>query len=193
MMFDSFKKTRNAKKERENNIKELKKQGINPSHFILFLKAKNLNINDTTPELIQEYNNRENYIEKLALSCRLTLPEMRMDVNNSLGAATGLITGHEHNFTKTDYEQVKIKTRAIIVPNGVVFRGAVNLTQDLRIPWEDIRDCKIGHVNNRFGISGFIQAKDVKYPVLFDNQKLGECFLNYVMDHMAGNVDDGWI
>ena len=191
-MFDSYKKARNAKKERENNIKELKKQGINVTHFTYFLFAKRLTYNDINPELIQEYNTREHYIMKLALPCKLTLPEMRMDVNNSLGAATGLITGHEHNFTKTDYEQVKIKTRAIIVPNGIVFRGAINLTQDLRIPWEDICDCKVGHINNRFGILGYIQAKDVKYPVLFDDQKLGECFLNYVSNHMAGDVDDGW-
>lgn len=191
MMFDSFKKTRTAKKERENNIKHLEQQGINPNHFKLFLKAKNLNINDITPELIQEYNNRENYIEKLAISCRLTLPEMYTDVNNALGAATGLITGHEHNFTNTTREQIRVNTSAVIVPKGIVFKGAINNTQDLRIPWEDITSCKIG-IKNKFGISADIQAKDVKYPILFTNRKLGECFLNYVSDHMAGNVDDGW-
>ena len=190
-MFDSFKKARTNSKNTKNTIKDLKKQGVDTAALGMFLRAKNLDFTDLTDELLDEFNNREHYIMRLAIPCSLTLPEMYNDVNNALGAATGLITGHEHNFTNTKREQVKVDTSAIIVPNGIVFKGAINNTQDLRIPWEDINNCKIG-LKNRFGIAADIQVNDIKYPVFFTNRKFGECFFNYVMGHMAGNVDDGW-
>ena len=186
-MLDSFKKARKNKKETKNTIEELKQQGINTECFRLFLKGKGLYIKDTTPELIQEFNNRNNPIEKIPISCRLTLPEMYTNVNNVAGAMVGAVTGNEHNFTNTSREQVIVQTTAIIVPNGIVFKGALNNTEDLRIPWEDITDCKmlISH-------HGEIRVGTVVYHLSFTNRKLGECFLNYISDHMAGDVDDGW-
>ena len=190
-MFNSFKKARNARKESKNTLKELEQQGINTKCFKLFLQGKGVYIKDTTPELIQEFNNRDDPIEKIPVSCRITLPEMYSNVNNVAGAMVGAVTGTEHNFTSTSREQITAQTLAIIVPNGLVFKGALNKTEDLRIKWEDITDCKIS-IANRGGVFGNIRVGAIDYRVSFINHKLGNAFMEYVISHMAGNVDDGW-
>ena len=190
-MFGTIKKARKQQKNIKNNIKELKQQGINTKHFEMFLKSKDLYFPDVTPELIDEYNNRENIILKLALPCRLTLPEMYSEVNNFTGATVGLLTGKEHNFTATSREQIKVDTNAVIVRNGIVFKGALNKTKDLRVPWEDINNCKI-ELESRLFIKGFIQVGDIKYPLDILDKELGLLFFKYVENNMEGYVDDGW-
>ncbi len=190
-MFNSFKKAKTNSKNTKNIIKDLKKQGINIEEFRMFLEAKNLNFIDTTDELITEFNNRDNLIMRLAIPCSLTLPEMYNDVNNFAGATVGLLTGNEHNFTSTSRKQIKVNTKAIIVPNGIVFKGALNNTKDLRVAWEDITDCKI-ETENKLGVIGFLQVGVIRYPLFTSSNKYGTLFFKYVKGHMAGPVDDGW-
>ncbi len=157
----------------------------------MFLDAKNLKINETNEDLIREFMSREDPIEKIAIPCSLTLPEMYSDVNNLTGVAVGVVTGKEHNFTNTQRRQVKVNTKAVIVPNGLVFKGALNKTEDLRIRWEDIDSCKI-KVSNKLGMFADIYVGAVQYPLFFTKAKLGELFIDYVSHHMLGNADDGW-
>lgn len=190
-MFNSFKKARNAQNKTKEIAKTLKEKNIDIKCFSMFLDAKNLKMNETTDDLIAEFLNRENPIERIAIPCSLTLPEMYSDVNNLAGVAVGVVTGKEHNFTNTERRQVKVNTKAVIVPNGLVFKGALNKTEDLRIRWEDIDGCKV-KVKNRLGMFADIQVGAVQYPLFFTKVKLGELFIDYVSKHMMGNADDGW-
>lgn len=191
-MFNSFKKARSNTKKSKEILKSLEAKNINVKCFRLFLNAKDISMYDVTDDLINEFLNRENPIEKIAIPCSLTLPEMYSNVNNFAGAAVGAVTGKEHNFTNTTREQVKVNTNAIIAPKGIVFKGALNKTEDLRIPWEDISDCKT-ITSNRLGIFTDIKVGSIKYPLFFSKNKLGQLFVDYVKQHMAGNIDDGWI
>lgn len=190
-MFNSFKKARNAQNKSKEIAKSLKEKNINIKCFSMFLDAKNLKMNETNEDLIREFMSREDPIEKIAIPCSLTLPEMYSDVNNLAGVAVGVVTGKEHNFTNTQRRQVKVNTKAVIVSNGLVFKGALNKTEDLRIKWEDIDSCKI-KVSNKLGMFADIYVGAVQYPLFFTKSKLGELFIDYVSRHMLGNADDGW-
>ena len=190
-MFNSFKKARNEQNKSKEIVKSLKERNINIECFSMFLDAKNLKMNETTDDLITEFLNRKDPIEKIAIPCSLTLPEMYSDVNNFAGIAVGAVTGKEHNFTNTQRKQVKVNTKAVIVPKGIVFKGALNKTEDLRIRWEDIDNCKI-ELRNKLGMFADIHVGAVHYPLFFTKAKLGQLFIDYVNQHKLGNADDGW-
>ena len=190
-MFDSFKKARNNQNKSKDIKKTLKERNINIECFSLFLDAKDLHMHDATDELIEEFLNRENPIERIAIPCSLTLPERYSNVNNFAGAAVGVVTGREHNFTNTSREPVKVNTKAILVPNGVVFKGALNETEDLRIKWNDISGCKIG-TSNKLGMFADIKVGAVKYPLFFTKTRLGQLFIEYIEQRITPDADDGW-
>lgn len=196
-MFGDFKKQRKQTTERRGKSKHIKKilkeKDIDEKLFRMFLDNKDISMYDATPELMEEYLNRDNIVEKLAIPCNLKLNEMYDDVNNRAGAGLQFVTGAKYNLTNTQRKQVIVSTKAVIVKNGIVFKRAINNSEDIRIPWEDITKCKI-ITENRLGVMGTITVDNVVYNIqhMNNSKNIGFLFFDYVETHKKGEIDEGW-
>ena len=143
-MFEIFKE---MKKDIGNITKwsaYIKENNINRSLFSMFLLRKEVEWSDVTLELVEEFQNLDgNILDYISIPCYLSLNETYLDVNNNLGAVLSLGDGENHNFTQTSRKQVTVYTDVYVAEKGIVFRKAINESQDLRIPWEKISDCRI--------------------------------------------------
>lgn len=181
--------------------KVLKEKNIDKGEFICFKDRKGIEAwRLITLELIDEFQNLDNLIENVTLPCELSLNESFSDVNNTSGAVLSATTGKDINLTKTARKRVNVDTSVYIAEKGVVFKGAINCSQDLRIAWEEITDCKLdsNYSKGYHFLRMDIMVDDTSYGIEFRESNLlntldmPEMFFEYVKTHMSGVVDDGW-
>lgn len=181
--------------------RELKQRNLDRDIFYCFMKRKDIEEwRFVTLELIDEFQNLDNLIENIAIPCRIFLNESYSDVNNTAGAILSATSGSDINLTQTTRKRVDVHTDVYVAEKGVVFDKVFNSSQDLRITWEKITDCKIDSFYSD-GDSYMIMelyVDDTTYQVEFKKYNpfntitLAKTLVDYIKNHMSGVVDDGW-
>ena len=183
-MFKKLKKAKNDIMGDGNPFavarKKSKEFGISFNYFQEFVESKGLNpITDTTFDLVDEFfNQRPHLLYKLTVPVYVTLPETVYEIHgyNLYGS------GH----TKTSKKQLRVKSELYIPDNGLVFKKALNKSEDMRIAWDTITDVELNQKKV------LITCNTVRYNVLFDKKELASLFYNIVNENKFGKIDDGW-
>ena len=131
-----------------------------------------------TFDLLTEFKNRPHLLYKTDVKVTLSLPEFDTVVRG--GALGG------DGFVSSSKEQVKVKCKVYFAEKGIVFKEAIDKTKDLRLAWEDITTC------NQLKKDVDLVCSDVKYSLKFESVDTAELFTGYIVEHMAGEVDNGW-
>ena len=119
----------------------------NVDRFLLnmFLDKKGINHYHTSPELVNEFLSSD-WILGIDLKCLL-------QINN---------------------ESKRIRTNAYLTKKELIFKEAINKTDDLIIDLDNIIDCRID------GKKVDVSCDDVKYKVMFINKNLAKLFFDYI-------------
>ncbi len=119
----------------------------NVDRFLLnmFLDKKGINHYHTSPELVNEFLSSD-WILGIDLKCLL-------QINN---------------------ESKRLRTNAYLTKKELIFKEAINKTDDLIIDLDNIIDCRID------GKKVDVICDDVKYKVMFINKNLAKLFFDYI-------------
>jgi len=119
----------------------------NVDRFLLnmFLDKKGINHYHTSPELVNEFLSSD-WILGIDLKCLL-------QINN---------------------ESKRLRTNAYLTKKELIFKEAINKTDDLIIGLDNIIDCRID------GKNVDVSCDDVKYKVMFINKNLAKLFFDYI-------------
>ena len=88
--------------------------------------------------------------------------------------------------TKTSKKQLKVKCDLYIPDNGLVFKKALNNSEDLRLAWDTITGVELNQKKV------LVTCDTVNYNVSFDKKELANLFFNIVNENKTGKIDDGW-
>ena len=119
----------------------------NVDRFLLnmFLDKKGINHYHTSPELVNEFLSSD-WILGMDLKCLL-------QINN---------------------ESKRLRTNAYLTKKELIFKEAINKTDDVLIGLDNITDCGID------GKKVVVICDDVKYKVMFINKNLAKLFFDYI-------------
>ncbi len=119
----------------------------NVDRFLLnmFLDKKGINHYHTSPELVNEFLSSD-WILGIDLKCLL-------QINN---------------------ESKRLRTNAYLTKKELIFKEAINKTDDVIISLDNIIDCRID------GKKVDIICDEVNYKVMFTNKNLAELFFDYI-------------
>lgn len=119
----------------------------NVDRFLLnmFLDKKGINHYHTSPELVNEFLSSD-WILGMDLKCLL-------QINN---------------------ESKRLRTNAYLTKKELIFKEAINKTDDVIISLDNIIDCGID------GKKVDVICDDVKYKVMFINKNLAKLFFDYI-------------
>ena len=119
----------------------------NVDRFLLnmFLDKKGINHYHTSPELVNEFLSSD-WILGIDLKCLL-------QINN---------------------ESKRLRTNAYLTKKELIFKEAINKTDDVIIGFDNITDCGID------GKKVDVICDDMKYKVMFINKNLAKLFFDYV-------------
>lgn len=157
-----------------------KENGLSFNYFQEYVESKGLNpITDTTFELVDEFfNQRPHLLYKLNVPVHVALPETVYEIHgyNLYGSGN----------TKTSKKQLKVKCDLYIPDNGLVFKKALNNSEDLRLAWDTITGVELNQKKV------LVTCDTVNYNVSFDKKELANLFFNIVNENKTGKIDDGW-
>jgi hypothetical protein len=111
----------------------------------MFLDKKGINHYHTNPELVNEFLSSD-WILGMDLKCLL-------QINN---------------------ESKRLRTNAYLTKKELIFKEAINKTDDVIINLDNIIDCGID------GKKVDVICDDVKYKVMFINKNLAKLFFDYI-------------
>ncbi len=119
----------------------------NVDRFLLnmFLDKKGINHYHTSPELVNEFLSSD-WILGIDLKCLL-------QINN---------------------ESKRLRTNAYLTKKELIFKEAINKTDDLIIDLDNIIDCRID------GKKVDVSCDEVNYKVMFINKNLAKLFFDYI-------------
>ena len=159
-----------------NRLKdECKKQDIPLAYFYGW--HHHIGEPQLTDELVTEFLNRPHPLYKTELRVELVLPEMTTEIHGGMMNGSG--------FTRSVTDNTRVKCRFFFAEKGIVFKEAINKSEDLRLPWDTITDCSI----RKNYVDVFCDAVNYSVKLKSDTALL---FKDFVDSHMSGRVDDGW-
>ena len=123
----------------------IKENNIDRFLLNMFMDKKGINRFHTTPELVNEFLNSDWFLN-LDLKCLL-------QINN---------------------ESKRLRTNAYLTKKELIFKEAINKTDDIIINLDNIVDCRID------GKKVDIICDEVIYKVMFTNKNLAELFFEYI-------------
>ncbi len=182
-MFQRLKKAKNEISGDGNPFavarKKCKENNLPFDYFTEYVRDKGLNpISETTFELVDEFFNRPHLLYKLNIPTSITLPETVFEVHGYSLYGSGI--------TKTSKKQLHVQSELYIPDNGLVFKKALNKSEDLRIPWDTITDVELDLKKV------IITCDTIRYKVSFNKKGLEKLFFKIVNENKCGKVDDGW-
>jgi len=149
-------------------------------YFQNYVEDKGLNpVSDLTDELVEEFFSRPHLLYKLNIPVEVTLPETVYEIHGYTLYGSGQ--------TKTSKKRLRVKSDLYIPDNGLVFKKALNKSEDMRLAWDTITDVSLADKK-----SVLVTCDTVSYKVLFNKKEVANLFLNIVNENKCGKVDDGW-
>lgn len=160
----------------QSKCKELK---LPYNYFQQYVENKGLNpVSNLTDELVDEFFNRPHLLYKLNIPVQVTLPETVYEIHGYTFYGSGQ--------TKTSKKQLKVKCDLYIPDNGLVFKKALNNSEDMRLAWDTITNVDL---DKKICI---VTCDSVSYKVSFDKKEVASLFYNIVNENKRGTIDDGW-
>ena len=132
-------------KAHDDAEKIIKENNVDRFLLNMFLDKKGINHYHTSPELVNEFLSSD-WILGIDLKCLL-------QINN---------------------ESKRLRTNAYLTKKELIFKEAINKTDDVIISLDNIIDCRID------GKKVDIICDEVNYKVMFTNKNLAELFFNYI-------------
>ena len=132
-------------KAHDDAEKIIKENNVDRFLLNMFLDKKGINHYHTSPELVNEFLSSD-WILGIDLKCLL-------QINN---------------------ESKRLRTNAYLTKKELIFKEAINKTDDVIISLDNIIDCRID------GKKVDIICDEVNYKVMFTNKNLAELFFDYI-------------
>ena len=79
-----------------------------------------------------------------------------------------------------------MKCDLYIPDKGLVFKKALNKSEDMRLPWDTITNVEVDKK------TVLVTCDAVSYKVSFDKKEVASLFFNIVNENKCGKIDDGW-
>ena len=132
-------------KAHDDAEKIIKENNVDRFLLNMFLDKKGINHYHTSPELVNEFLSSD-WILGIDLKCLL-------QINN---------------------ESKRLRTNAYLTKKELIFKEAINKTDDVIISLDNIIDCRID------GKKVDMICDEVNYKVMFTNKNLAELFFDYI-------------